>query len=164
MFSCLWDSYMSSGDLNLLISDLSFSFSDQKATSLFLILSPKLTKMASFEATFFVWMVCMHSLECEISCKLYGNIFDRWAFYLVLVCFKLFPVTRQVAIAFEKKLLYICSILIAHLTIFSFHLILGSNSSAIETRLCVVGKENGENKNLTEAIQVNKEEMFLVTR
>ena len=45
---------MSSGDLNLLISDLSFSFSDQKATSLFLILSPKLTKMASFEATFFV--------------------------------------------------------------------------------------------------------------
>ncbi|XP_074633171.1 protein ECT2-like [Acropora palmata] len=29
----------------------------------------------------------------------------------------------------------------------------GSNSSAIETRLCVVGKENGENKNLMEAIQ-----------
>lgn len=29
----------------------------------------------------------------------------------------------------------------------------GSNSSAMETRLCVVGKENGENKNLMEAIQ-----------
>ena len=62
----------------------------------------------------------------------------------------------------EIILFYICSILIAHFTIFSFHLISGSNSSAIETRLCVVGKENGENKNLMEAIQVNKEEMFLV--
>lgn len=32
----------------------------------------------------------------------------------------------------------------------------------METRLCVVGKENGENKNLMEAIQVNKKEMFSV--
>ena len=34
--------------------------------------------------------------------------------------------------------------------------ILGSNSSnsAMETRLCVVGKENGENKELMQAIEV----------
>ena len=37
--------------------------------------------------------------------------------------------------------------------------ILGSNSSAMETRLCVVGKENGENKNLMEAIQVCTEKV-----
>lgn len=36
------------------------------------------------------------------------------------------------------------------------NLISGSNSSTMETHLCVVGKENAENKDLMESIEVNK--------
>ena len=36
------------------------------------------------------------------------------------------------------------------------NLITGSNSSTMETHLCVVGKENAENKDLMESIEVNK--------
>ena len=39
---------------------------------------------------------------------------------------------------------------------------LGSDSSAMETRLCVVGKENGENKELMQAIEVNKVIILMV--